>query len=140
MFWYRAVYTYGIDHSNVPERTYLLLHTAYTASAVQVAAPTPNASLVRTMALTRVLIAEDFPPFRQFIISKLSKYESVELVCDVSDGLEAVEKAKELKPDLIILDVGLPSMNGIEAARKICELLSQAKIIFVTQESSRDTV
>jgi DNA-binding NarL/FixJ family response regulator len=130
---------YGIDRSDVREGTYVLAHTAYTTIAVQVAADAPYARPVRTMARVRVLIAEDFPPFRRFIISTLAKCENLQVVCEVSDGLEAVQKAEELKPDLIMLDVGLPSLNGIEAARQICKLLPQAKIIFVTQQSSRDT-
>jgi len=92
------------------------------------------------MPHTRVLIAEDFPPFRQYIISTLAQYENLQLVCEVSDGLEAVQKTGELSPDLIILDVGLPSLNGIEAARQIRALVPNSKIIFVTQESSADVV
>ena len=92
------------------------------------------------MALARVLVAEDFPPFRQYLVSTLAKCENLQLVCDVSDGVEAVQKAEQLKPDLIILDVGLPSLNGIEAARQIRKLVPHTKIIFVTNESSADVV
>jgi DNA-binding NarL/FixJ family response regulator len=58
----------------------------------------------------------------------------------VSDGLQAVQKAKELKPDLIVLDLGLPKLNGIEAARQIHEVAPDSKIIFVSVESSADVV
>jgi len=58
----------------------------------------------------------------------------------VSDGLEAVQKAVELKPDLILLDIALPSLNGIEAARRIRTLAPESKIIFLSQESSPDVV
>ena len=57
-----------------------------------------------------------------------------------SDGLEAVQKAEELQPDLILLDIGLPSLNGIEAARQIRKLSPKSKILFVSQESSADIV
>lgn len=52
------------------------------------------------------------------------------------DGLEAVRKAAELKPDLILMDIGLPSLSGIEAARKIRTLVPESKVIFVTAETS----
>ena len=58
----------------------------------------------------------------------------------VSDGLAAVQKAEEVQPDLILLDIGLPTLSGIEAARRIRKLSPQSKIIFLTQESSRDVV
>jgi len=58
------------------------------------------------------------------------------VVGEASDGLEAVQKAVELQPDLILLDIGLPRLNGIEAARQIRELVPESKIIFLTQESS----
>jgi DNA-binding NarL/FixJ family response regulator len=54
--------------------------------------------------------------------------------------LAAVQKADELNPDLILLDIGLPSLNGIEAARQIRKLVPKAKIIFLSQESSDDVV
>jgi CheY-like chemotaxis protein len=56
-----------------------------------------------------------------------------------ADGLEAIQKA-ELKPGLILMDIGLPSLNGIEAARQIRKLVPETKIIFLSQESSADVV
>jgi DNA-binding NarL/FixJ family response regulator len=88
----------------------------------------------------RVLVVEDFAPFRRFICSTLEKKRELEVICEVSDGLEAVQKAEDLKPDLILLDIGLPTLNGIEAARQIRKLAPDAKIIFVSQESSADVV
>jgi len=64
----------------------------------------------------------------------------LQVICEVSDGLEAVQRAEELRPDLILLDIGLPTLNGIEAARRIRSLAPESKIIFVTQESSADVV
>jgi DNA-binding NarL/FixJ family response regulator len=92
------------------------------------------------MSLLRVLVVEDFVPFRQFICSTLAKRGDLEVICEVSDGLEAVQMAEELKPDLILLDIGLPTLNGIEAARQILQLAPESKIIFLSQESSADIV
>ena len=87
-----------------------------------------------------VLVVEDFAPFRQFICSTLGKKRDLQVICEVSDGLEAVQKAEEWKPDLILLDIGLPTLNGIEAARRIRKLSPESKIIFLSQESSPDVV
>src|SRR5258705_4593724 len=93
-----------------------------------------------TVPSIRVLIVEDFVSFRQFISSKLATRRGLQVICEVSDGLEAVQKAVELKPDLILLDIALPSLNGIEAARRIRTLAPESKIIFLSQESSPDVV
>jgi DNA-binding NarL/FixJ family response regulator len=92
------------------------------------------------MLLIRVMVVEDFVPFRQFIRKTLAKCPDLEIICEVSDGLEAVQKAKQLKPDLILIDIGLPTLHGIEAARQIHKLVPESKIIFVSQESSSDVV
>jgi len=62
------------------------------------------------------------------------------VVAEVGDGLEAVQKAKELQPDLILLDIGLPSLDGLEAANRIRQVAPDAGIIFLTQNSDKDTV
>jgi DNA-binding NarL/FixJ family response regulator len=92
------------------------------------------------MSLLRVLVVEDFAPFRQFICSTLAKRQDLQVICEASGGLEAVQKAEELRPDLILLDIGLPTLNGIEAARRILALAPESKIIFLSQESSADVV
>jgi DNA-binding NarL/FixJ family response regulator len=92
------------------------------------------------MSRIRVLVVEDFEPFRRFICSTLGKVFHLHVICQLSDGLDAVQKAEELKPDLVLLDIGLPSLNGIAAARQICKLAPDCKIIFVSQESSPDVV
>jgi DNA-binding NarL/FixJ family response regulator len=89
---------------------------------------------------SRVLVVEDSEPFRNFICSTLGKRPELQIVGQVSDGLQAVLRAEELQPDLIVLDIGLPSLNGIEAARQIRRLSPKSKILFVSQESSADIV
>ena len=91
-------------------------------------------------ASVKVLVVEDSEPFRKFIRSTLGKRPELQIVGEVSDGLEAVQKAEELHPDLIVLDIGLPSLNGLEAARRIRKLSTKSKILFLSQESSADVV
>jgi len=88
----------------------------------------------------RVLVVEDFAPFVQFIRSALAKRPDLQVICEVADGLEAVQKAERLEPDLVLLDIGLPTLNGIEAARQIHKRAPESKIIFVSQESSAEMV
>jgi DNA-binding NarL/FixJ family response regulator len=92
------------------------------------------------MSPIRVLVVEDFEPFRRFVCSTLGKGFHLQVIGQLSDGLDAVQKAAELKPDLILLDIGLPRLNGIAAGRRIRKLAPDSKIIFVSQESSPDMV
>jgi len=89
---------------------------------------------------TTVLVAEDFKSVRHMLVATLENNPNIRIICEVADGAHAVEKAKELQPDLILLDIGLPSLNGIEAARQISGLSPKSKIIFVTQEISPEVV
>jgi DNA-binding NarL/FixJ family response regulator len=100
----------------------------------------PAVRVGKAVSSVRVLVVEDFLPFRKFICSTLGTKRELQVVSEVSDGLEAVQKAEELKPDLILLDIGLPSLNGIEVARQIRKLSPESKIIFVSQESSADVM
>jgi len=88
----------------------------------------------------RVLVVEDFEPYRQFIVSKLQGRRDLQVIGEASDGLEAVQKAEELKPDLILLDIGLPTLNGIEASHRISTVVPAAKILFVTQDNDVDVI
>ena len=92
------------------------------------------------MTSIRVLVVEDFVPFRRCIASILGKLRDVQVICEASDGLDAVLKAVELKPDLILLDIGLPKLNGIDAARLIRRLVPESKILFLSQETSAEVV
>ena len=94
----------------------------------------------RSVPLTRVLVVEDNGRFRNFVCSKLRQRNDFKIVGEAVDGLEAVGKAGELRPDLILMDIGLPGLNGIDAARRILELLPECKIIFLTQEDSAKVV
>src|SRR5687768_5622203 len=87
------------------------------------------------MSPVTILVAEDFAPFREFACRELQRRPDFRVVA-VSDGLAAIEYAQALQPDLILLDIGLPELNGLAAARRIRAMSPAARIIFVTQESS----
>ena len=96
----------------------------------------PGCSLT-TLSIT-VLLVDDFAAFRASVSSLLRKKPELQIVAEASDGIEAVQKSRQLQPDVILLDIGLPKLNGIEAARQIGEVAPQSKGIFVTQETSAD--
>lgn len=86
----------------------------------------------------RVLIVDDHDPWRRYASTTLQKQLGLHVIGEVSDGLEAVQKAEELQPDLILLDIGLPTLNGIEAARRIRKVSPGSKILFVSENRSAD--
>jgi DNA-binding NarL/FixJ family response regulator len=69
-----------------------------------------------------VLVVEDNEFFRRFIRSALLQNEALQIVGEASDGLEAIQKAEELQPDLVLVDIGLPKLSGIAAAKQIRRL------------------
>jgi CheY-like chemotaxis protein len=87
----------------------------------------------------RILVVEDHAPFRRFICAALQRRAEFQTI-EAADGLEAVRKAEELQPDLILLDINLPKMHGFEAAKQIRGLAPDARLLFMSQESSSDIV
>ena len=92
------------------------------------------------MSSVRILVVEDFAPFWEFIRSILAEWPDMQVIGEVTDGLEGVQKAELPEPDLVLLDIGLPTLNGIEAARQIRKLAPKSTIIFLSQESSPEVV
>lgn len=92
------------------------------------------------MAGYTTLIIDDFEAFRHFVILALQESAEFHTIYQASDGLEGVQRAGDLQPNLILLDIGLPRLNGIEAARRIGEVSPSSKILFISQESSADVV
>jgi DNA-binding NarL/FixJ family response regulator len=90
--------------------------------------------------MARVLVVDDVELFRKFVRETLGTRPELQIVAEVCDGLEAVHKAAELKPDLIVLDIGLPKLNGIEAARQIRQLSPSSKVVFLSQNNDLDVV
>lgn len=91
------------------------------------------------MRKLRILVVDDFEAFRRFIYSTLEKRVGVQIIGQASDGLEAVQLAKKLQPDLILLDVGLPGLNGLEVARRV-RAFAPAKFLFFSALSDPDVV
>jgi DNA-binding NarL/FixJ family response regulator len=90
--------------------------------------------------LVRILLVDDNEPWRHWVRSMLTNHAGLRIVCEVSDGIEAVQKAKELQPDLILLDIGLPRLNGIEAAGQIRQVSADSDILFLSQNHDADIV
>jgi DNA-binding NarL/FixJ family response regulator len=88
----------------------------------------------------RILVVEDHEPFARLICSMLEQMSDLQVVGQASDGLQAVQIAEELQPDLIVLDIGLPTLNGMEVARQLRKLAPETKVLFLSQESSSDVV
>jgi DNA-binding NarL/FixJ family response regulator len=87
-----------------------------------------------------ILVVEDFEPLRQLICNVLRNWSQHAIVDETADGLESVERARELQPDLVLIDIGLPRLNGLEAARQIRRIVPDAKLLFVSQEFSVEIV
>jgi DNA-binding NarL/FixJ family response regulator len=88
----------------------------------------------------RILLVDDYKDWRKTIRLLLQERSEWQIIFEASDGFEAVQKAGELKPDLILLDIGLPKLNGIEAARWIRRQSPDSKIVFLSQQNSLDIV
>ena len=85
-------------------------------------------------------MVEDHRDWRNLVRLLFQKRPEWQVICEASDGLEAVLKAQKLKPDLVLLDIGLPKLNGIEAARQIRQASQHSKIVFLSVDNSLDVV
>jgi DNA-binding NarL/FixJ family response regulator len=85
-------------------------------------------------------VVDDYKPWQNFICSTIETVPGMRVVGWASDGLEAVQKARDLQPDLILLDIGLPTMNGIEVAHAIRQLSPKSKILFLSENRYREVV
>jgi DNA-binding NarL/FixJ family response regulator len=99
----------------------------------------PNLPLEKTVrTLIRILVVDDYKPWRRFESQAILVREDLQIIGECCDGPEAIQKAEELQPDLILLDISLPTLNGIEVARRISQVSPKSKILFVTENRSSD--
>ena len=92
------------------------------------------------MPPVRTLVVEDFEAFRRFMCVTLEEQTQCQVVGEAADGIEAVHQAEALQPDLILLDISLPRLNGMEVGRRIRALSPNSKILFVRQDTSFEIV
>ena len=92
------------------------------------------------MSVGRILVVDDFVPWQHLVLRLLESETDLQIISTAVDGTEAVQKAEELQPDLILMDLGLPGMNGIEATRQIAIGSPGSKVLFFTHHSEPDII
>jgi DNA-binding NarL/FixJ family response regulator len=88
----------------------------------------------------RVLLADDHQLMREGLRAVLDEQEDMEVVADVENGREAARLAKQLQPDVVVMDISMPDLNGIEAARRVASDAPEAKVIALSMHSDRQFV
>jgi DNA-binding NarL/FixJ family response regulator len=92
------------------------------------------------MKVSRILVVDDYKPWRQKICSLLRAKPEFRIVAECWNGADAVERAGELKPNLITMDVGIPELNGLEAAVRVAEVSPSSKILFISENAEPEVV
>jgi len=87
-----------------------------------------------------VLVVDDLELWQTFVHMQLEREPNLHVIAVAADGFESVQKAVELRPQLVILDISLPKLNGIEAARQIRRLVPQSRILFLSSNSDPEVV
>jgi DNA-binding NarL/FixJ family response regulator len=81
----------------------------------------------------RVLVVDDFEGWRRYLCATMQEIPGIQVIGEAADGLEAIQKAENLRPDLILLDIGLPRLNGIEVARRLRIISPESRVVFFTE-------
>jgi DNA-binding NarL/FixJ family response regulator len=96
--------------------------------------------VVLKVSAVRVVVVDDMEQWRLFISSLLQKDPSFDVLCQVADGLQAVRKVEALQPSVVLLDIGLPSLNGLQAGGWIRRLVPNVKLVFVSEQHDPEIV
>jgi len=92
------------------------------------------------MKVSRILVVDDYKPWRRKICSMLKAKPELRIVAECWNGADAVERARALKPNLITMDIGIPQLNGIEAAVRVAEVSPSSKILFISENTEPEVV
>jgi DNA-binding NarL/FixJ family response regulator len=84
----------------------------------------------------RILIVDDYEPWRRYVRSVLAADPDLEILGESADGLDAIKQSEELQPGLVLLDIQLPSINGLEVARQISVVSPETKVLFLSSTQS----
>lgn len=90
--------------------------------------------------MAQILVVDGFLPWQLFLFTLFEPYMDLRIIAVANDGFQAVQMAKKLQPDLILMDLGLSTLNGIEVTREIRALNLKAKILFVSENRSADVI
>lgn len=92
------------------------------------------------MTKIRVILAEDHTIVRQGLRSLMEQSEDIEVIAEAKDGREAIKKTEQLKPDIVLMDISMPILNGIEATRQIKKIFPQTKVLILTMHSTEEYI
>ena len=93
-----------------------------------------------SMPKLRIVVVDDFQPWRDEVRRMLQAQPDWEIIADARDGVEAVQIAAEKHPDIVLLDIGMPNMNGVEAALRIAQVSPNSRIIFLSEHTDSEVM
>jgi len=135
----RSSPTQSIHSSKIPSVRPIIAKTTTASALTPGAAVKPN-SVPAPRSHVRILVADDHPIVRRGLISLLAKESNIEIVGEAIDGQQVVAKARQLLPDVILMDIDMPKMSGLAATDLLRQQLPQIKVLILSMHSSAEFV